>query len=465
VAPSTLTLLALLAGTFMTFLDFFIVNVAIPSTQHSLHAGSGATLLIVAGYGLTYASGLITGSRLGDIYGRKRVFIIGMALFTFASAFCGIAPNALALVLARMAQGAAAALLFPQVLAIIRVVYTGAAQAKAIVAYGMALGLAAVGGQLFGGVLIQVDPGGLGWRACFLINIPVGLVACLLAPRVVPESRAARARSLDLVGAALVTLGLLALVLPLAEGREHGWPPWTWLSLTASPVLLAAFAGHQWRLGRRDGTPLIDLRMFRQRAFSVGVVSVLTFYAGLASYFLVLALYLQQGRSLDALHSGICVTPMGIGFFVTTMLARPLAQRLGKQLPAIGGLVLALGLAWVTLTIDGIGTTGETAHLIGPFLVAGLGMGMVTAPLVTVVLAGVAVEHSGIASGMLSTMQQVGNAVGVAIVGVIFYSALGTGVRADFPHAFRMSAIYLIAANAVLAVLLQLLPGRRARQA
>jgi EmrB/QacA subfamily drug resistance transporter len=467
-AAGRLTLPLLLSGTFMTFLDFFIVNVAIPSTQKDLKAGSGATLLFVAGYGLTYASMLITGARLGDIFGRRRVFIAGMALFTLASAACGTAPNALTLVTARMVQGVAAALLFPQALAIIGVVYTGTARARAYVAYGMTLGIAAVGGQLIGGALIQADPGGLGWRTCFLINLPIGLAACALTPRHVPESRAANVNRLDPLGVALVTLGLLALVLPLAEGRQQGWPLWTWLTLAAAPLLLGAFVAHQNRLGaahragRTDRTPLIDLRLLRERAFGLGLLAVFAFYAALASYFLILALYLQQGRALDPWQSGVAVTPMGVGFFATTILARRLSARLGRALPALGALVLAGGLVWTAVEVGRVGTAGDTTALISPLLVDGLGMGMVTAPLITAVLAGVAPSRAGTASGVLSTMQQVGNSVGVAVIGVIFYSALGAvPARADFPHAFRAGAVYLVCADLTLAVLLSSLPKRR----
>ena len=224
-----------LAGTFMVVLDFFIVNVAMPAMQADLHAGTGALEWVVAGYGLTFATLLITAGRLGDQFGRRRLFSVGLALFTLASAACGLAWSPAALVAARLVQGVAAALLSPQVLSIIGVAYTGEDRVRALSVYGIVLGLAAVGGQLVGGVLVQADVAGLGWRSCFLINVPVGLAALALAPRLVPESRAGRSSRIDVAGTVLVTAGLTAIILPLVEGRQHGWPLWTWLSLGAAP--------------------------------------------------------------------------------------------------------------------------------------------------------------------------------------------------------------------------------------
>src|SRR6185503_3118627 len=267
-----------LAGTFMVVLDFFIVNVAMPAMQADLHAGTGALEWVVAGYGLTFATLLITAGRLGDQFGRRRMFSTGLALFTLASAACGLAWSPTALVAARVVQGVAAALLSPQVLSIIGVAYTGPDRVRALSIYGIVLGLAAVGGQLVGGVLVQADVAGLGWRSCFLINVPVGLAALALAPRLVPESHAGRASRIDVAGTVLVTAGLTAVILPLVEGRRHGWPLWTWLALGAAPVLLGAFAVHQRRLGRRGGAPLLDPALFRKRAFSAGLLTQLVFW-------------------------------------------------------------------------------------------------------------------------------------------------------------------------------------------
>ena len=454
-----LALLVILTGTFMVILDFFIVNVALPAMQRELHASTAAIEFVVAGYGLAYAVGLITGGRLGDLYGRRRLFAVGLILFVLTSAACGLAPTATALVLARVLQGIAAALLSPQVLAMLGIIYTGEDRTRAFTAYGLVLGLAAVLGQLIGGLLIRADVAGLGWRMCFLINVPIGIAALILTPRLVPESRAEGHRRLDLAGATLVTLGLVAVVLPLVEGRAQGWPHWTWFCLALSVPLLLAFVGYQrWR-GAHGGAPLIDLALFGERAFAVGILVVLVFYAGIASFFFVLALYLQQGRGLDALASGVIFTAIGVGFLATSMSARRLAHWLGRQSLAVGALILAVGLALLYVTVARVGATGHIALLAPALLIDGAGMGMVMAPLISTVLAGIASRHAGAAAGVLTTAVQVGNALGVAIIGIIFYGALGhTGRREAYTHAFSASVLYLIASALAVAVLIQLLP-------
>src|SRR3954470_5144734 len=276
----------LMAGTFMVVLDFFIVNVALPAMQSDLHAGTAAIEWVVAGYGLTFGTLLITAGRLGDQFGRRRMFSLGLGLFTLASAACGLAATPTVLIVARLIQGVAAAMLSPQVLAILGVVYRGPDRVRALSIYGLVLGLAAVGGQLIGGVLVQADIAGLGWRSCFLINVPIGIVALITVGGLVPESRAGGAGRLDIVGTVLVTLGLAAIALPLVDGRQHGWPTWTWVALAAAPVTLVAFAAHQRSLSRRGGAPLLDPALFRSRAFSAGLVTQLLFWTVQASFFL-----------------------------------------------------------------------------------------------------------------------------------------------------------------------------------
>ena len=335
----------------MVVLDFFIVNVALPSIQSGLDASSSAIEWIAAGYGLTCAVFLITGGRLGDKLGRRRTFSLGLALFTASSAACGLAPSASMLVAGRLVQGVAGALLMPNVMSIISVVYTGADRVKALSAYGMVMGLAAVGGQLIGGVLVQANPAGLGWRSCFLINVPIGLVALSLAPQLVPESRDPRARRLDLVGTVLVTAGLTAIVLPLVDGRQHGWPAWTWISLAFAPLILVAFVAQQRRLARRGGAPLIDLTLFRERTFSAGLLAQLVFWSGQASFFLVLALYLQQGRGMTPLHAGLVFTILAVAYLAASLGAPALATRHGRKVLAAGAVTLASGHVLLLLAV------------------------------------------------------------------------------------------------------------------
>ena len=443
-------LLVVLAGTFMTFLDFFIVNVALPSIQAQLHAGPAAIQLVVAGYGLSFAIGMISGGRLGDLYGRRRLFTAGLALFTLTSAGCGLAPSAAFLVAARVLQGAAGALMTPQVLAIIGTVYAGARRGRAFAAYGMAMGIAGVAGQLLGGALIQADIGGSAWRGIFLINLPVGLVALLLVRRIVPESHGQRAR-LDLAGTALATLALTAIVLPLIEGQQHGWPPWAWLSLAASPAVLGAFVAHQLRRRSAGRAPLVDLALFRRRTFGIGSLAALTFALVPPSFFFVLALYLQEGRGFSPLFSGVIFTAVGAGFFAAMLVTPAMTARLGRQVLALGAVVVAAGCLLLAAAAD----SASSAELLPGLAIAGFGIGMVLVPLSATVLRGVDPRHAGAASGVLSTAQQVGAALWVAVVGVAFYRGLAAG---SFTHAFAVSLDLLAALTVLTAALVQLLP-------
>jgi EmrB/QacA subfamily drug resistance transporter len=442
-------LLVVLTGTFMTFLDFFIVNVALPSIQGRLHAGPAAIQLVVAGFGLAFAVGMISGGRLGDLYGRRRMFTVGLALFTVTSAACGLAPTAGFLDVARVLQGGAAAMMTPQVLAILGTIYTGPRRAKAFAAYGMTMGIAGVGGQLIGGALIALNPAGAGWRSIFLINVPVGITALALVRRILPESRGERAR-VDLVGTALITAALTGIVLPLVEGRQQGWPAWTVLCLAAAPVLLAVFVAHQRARAAGGRAPLVRLALFRDRAFGVGTLTGIAFGAVPASFFFVLALYLQDGRGLSPLVSGVVFSAVGVGFFAAMLTAERMTRRMGRQILAVGAAVVAAGCllaAWAA-------RAGTALELAPGLVTVGFGIGMVLVPLTATALARIAGEHAGAASGVLTTGQQVGGALGVAVIGVVFFGAVGGGIA----HAFAVSLVVLAVLTVATAALVQLLP-------
>jgi EmrB/QacA subfamily drug resistance transporter len=443
-----------MAGTFMIVLDFFIVNVALPSMQSRLHTGSGTVEWVIAGYGLTFSAFLITAGRLGDRIGRRKVFAIGLSVFTVASAACGLAPDAPFLVAARCAQGIGAALIGPSILAIIGVTYTGSDRVRAISVYGTVMGLAAVSGQLIGGALIQINPAGLGWRAVFLINLPVAVAALALTPRLVPESKAASAGRLDLTGTVLATLGLTAVVLPLVEGRQYGWPAWTFACLMAAPFLLAAFVWSQRRQTRKGGSPLLDMGLFKERAFATGLLTQLGLWCGQASFFLVLALYLQQGCGLDALDAGLVFTILAASYLVASVRAPALTMRFGRSVIGVGALTLAGGHGLLLIAVEAFGTTGSLAALVPGLLLVGAGMGLCITPLTTVILSTSRPERAGSVSGALSTVQQVGNALGVAITGVIFFNGLNHG----YAQAFSWSLVELAGLLAGVAVVSRLLP-------
>ena len=443
-------LLVVLAGVFMTTLDFFIVNVAIPSLQTDLHAGSAAVQFVVAGFGLAFAAGMISAGRFGDLWGRRRIFSIGMALFTLSSALCGVAPSAATLIGARVVQGVAAALILPQVLAILSTVYDGPRRVRAFSAYGLTLGCAGVFGQLIGGGLIRLDVLGLGWRTIFLINVPVGIAALAMVRRVLPESRSPIAARLDPTGAVLITATLVALVLPLVEGRAQGWPTWTYLCLSGSALLAVTTVLHQRVLHRTGGAPTLALGLFRDRAFVVGVLAGLVYALATASFFLVLALYLQQGQGLTPLASGVIFVPLGIGYFLVSAQSGRVAARIGAQVIAVGGAVTAAGYLLLGETAAHLGDA-SVLWLLPGLVVAGAGLGLVMAPLPTITLQSVPAGDAAAASGVLSTAQQVGGALGVAVVGIVFFGA-GTGsgqVPVAFSHSLALLAAFPILAGAV----------------
>ena len=457
-------LAVILCGTFVYVLDFFIVNVALPSIQRSLGASPAAIEWVVAGYGLTSAAFLVTGGRLGDHYGRRRVFCAGLCGFTVASALCALAPDAGFLVAARLAQGVAAAIMAPNVLSILGTTYTGPARVKAISIYGMVMGVAAVAGQLVGGLLIAANPAGLGWRVIFWVNVPVGIAAVALARRVVPESRAAVRGRLDLRGAALFTAALVAIVLPLLDGRAHGWPAWSWACLAAGPALLAVFAVHLRATARGGGQPLLDPGIFRVRAFRAGLTCQVLFWCQQAASYLLLALYLQQGRGLSPVSSGGVFSVLAAGYLATSFRAPALTMRFGRRVVAAGAVTAAVGNGALVIAVlahagAGVGSTAPVAALFPGLFLLGAGQGLCITPLTTTVLIHADPSRAGSVSGALSTAQQVGNAIGVAVTGVVFYGLLGHGD--GYATAYRWSLTEMGVLLAGVAALSFIMPRAR----
>jgi len=425
-------LAVILCGTFVYILDFFVVNVALPDIQHSLHASAAAIEWLVAGYALTSACLLVTGGRLGDHYGRRRWFCLGLAAFVLASALCAVAPSPAVLVAARLVQGAGGAVMAPNILSILGVTYTGRDRVRAISVYGMVMGLAAVGGQLLGGVLIDANVAGLGWRAIFWVNVPIGIAALAVARRLIPESRAEHAGRLDLPGAVLLAVALVAVVLPLVEGRQQGWPAWSWACLALGPVLLAVFAGYLRRASRRGRRPLLDPGIFAVPAFRSGLTVQVLFWCQQAASYLLLALFLQQGRGLGPLASGGVFSVLAAGYLVTSFRAPGLTMRFGTRVIAVGAVIAAIGDLLLVPAVWHWGLGGPLAVLFPGLFLLGAGQGLCITPLTTTVLSHADARTAGSVSGALSTAQQVGNAIGVAVSGVIFFGVLSHGYAASF---------------------------------
>ncbi|MFI8321175.1 MFS transporter [Streptomyces sp. NPDC085529] len=420
-------LFTVLLGAALPLVDFFIVNVALPSIGRDLGAGEALLELFVAGYGLAYAVLLVLGGRLGDLFGRRRLFLAGLVAFGVTSLLCGLAPSAWALVAARVAQGAAAALLLPQVLATLHSSTTGARRARAMSLYGATTGLAFVSGQILGGLLVAADVAGLGWRAVFLVNVPAVLLALPLALRTVPETRAAAPAPLDVRGTVLLALALVSLLAPLTEGRAAGWPLWTWAALAAFPLLAAAF----WRTERRaelgGGAPLVPPSLLRLTPLRRGLVLVLPLSGGFGGFILVVAVALQQGLSLGPIASGAALAPMALAFFAASLAGPRLVARWGTRVIPAGAVLQAAGLGMMAWTAWSSWPDLTPWALAPGMAVAGLGQGLQLPVLFRVVLAEVPADRAGVGSGVMVTTQQSALALGVATLGSLFLSLAASG--------------------------------------
>jgi EmrB/QacA subfamily drug resistance transporter len=421
-----LTLIILLLAAFMNLLDVSIVNIAIPSIQRNLHASYADVQWALAGYTLAYALVLITGGRLGDTFGRKRLFLIGVAGFTIMSALCGLATGPGMLIACRVIQGAMGGIMVPQVLAVIQIIFPAKERIKALAGFGVTAGLGTVSGPLLGGLLIQHNLFGWDWRPIFLINVPVGIIAFVASAYLVRESKAANPPKLDPAGVALISAALLLLLYPLVQGRQFGWPAWTFVSMALSVPVFAAFVACERIKARRDGSPLVQLSLFRDRAFSAGMSVALTFFLGIASFGLVLTLFLQLGLGFTPLHAGLTFLPFSAGVLVSSGAAARLAPRFGRGVTMVGALVTAAGMATLIAVVHHFGAAVTTWDLVPGLAAAGLGLGAVIAPLADIVLAHVPQREAGSASGVFNTGLQLGNSIGIALIGVIFFALLGS---------------------------------------
>ena len=463
-APSWAGLAVLLLAGFVTIFDLFVVNVAIPSIQSGLGASFAQISFIVAGYELAFGVLLITGGRLGDRFGRRRLFVAGMAGFTLASALCGLAPGSETLIAARVLQGLAAALLFPQVYASIRVNFDGNDRRRAFGLLGMTLGLAAIAGQVLGGGLIHADLFGLGWRTIFLINIPIGVIA-IVAARYIPESYAPQKPLLDGRGVLLISIALALLLVPLIEGPTQGWPARTLCSLGAAAVLLVLFYRQQERRRIAGLWPLVDMRLLAQRHVALGVMLVLLVYSTSSSFFLCFALLVQKGFGLDPLQAGLIFAPCSVGFVLASLAAPRLVARWGIRAIIGGALIYALFIAALIVQVAVAGAQLNPVTLIPVLVVVGAGQGAIMTPLLNLVLGYVDEAQSGMASGIISTVQQVGAALGVAVVAMLFNSALndaGSVAQAgQYASAFVAGMLCNLAVSVAICLLLLALGTQR----
>jgi EmrB/QacA subfamily drug resistance transporter len=401
-------LAVVVAAQFMFVVDAFIVNVAIPTIRRSLGAGSGEMEAVIAIYQIAYAALVITGGRLGDIIGRRRVFIAGVLAFTTASVWCGLATSGIELVLARLLQGATAALMVPQVLATIHALFPDAARARAFAVFGVTLGLGGAVGFALGGWLVTLDLFGLGWRSVFLVNLPVGLAVAAAALLLMPEGKRR---------AATLFFALIALIGPFLAGRELGWPLWLWLAMAAGGALLPLFARWERQVERRGGLPLVSLGLLRDRRFLRGLVAVAAFQFGNVSFYLLMTLCMQNQLGFSPMQSGWAVVPLAIAFTIASQLAGGWVSRQGVRVLLLGCAIQLAGL----VALAGLTPLRPTLSVVMAVLpVFGFGQGLVMAPLAGLVLATVPPEQAGAGSGLLNTMHQGAGAFGVSLVGLAY---------------------------------------------
>lgn len=411
----------LVFAAFMDLMDATVVNVALPSIQRGLRATPAELESTVGGYTLAFAALLITAGRLGDMVGRRRVFVAGVLAFAATSLLAAVAPTAPVLVLARVLQGAAAALMVPQLLSTVQALFSPRERPAVYGVVGGVSGLAAVAGPLLGGWLVTSDAFGIGWRSIFTINVPIGVALAVLALAVVPDTRADQPLRPDLLGAGASVGGVALVVYALVEGRPHHWSAWIWVLGGAGVALLVGFVAQQRRRQRQGRSPLVPTSLFTERGFAAGVLVQGTFQAGVAALAIVLALYLQVGLGYDAIGSGLALLPFAIGAFVGCFVAVPLGTAVGRSIVVLGALLMAGSVGWLAAVVGARGDALSNWSITPPLALAGVGLGFVVVPLVDIALATVPGSDAGAASGVFGTAQQAGAALGVAVAGVVFF--------------------------------------------
>ncbi len=445
----------LLAG-FMNLIDVTIVNVALPSMQERLDANSSQIEWVVAGYVLAFALGLLPLGRLGDIVGRRRVFLWGVAGFTGVSALCGLAPNMEVLVIGRLAQGFAAAMMMPQVLAITQNIFPPHERGAAFAMFGLSTSLAAVAGPLIGGMLVSADVAGLGWRPIFLINLPIGIFAVFAGLRMIPRVGGNPHLTNDWAGIAIVALALFLLVFPLIEGRTLGWPAWTFVMMLFSIPAALAFVMWERRRDRANRSQLLPLALMRNRNYVIGVAITLSFFSGIPGFFMIFALFLQTGFGFTPFESGLATIPFPIGVATASFLSGRLGARALKPRIVTGALAVTLGMVLTREAVLGVADAVAMESFILPLGLSGFGMGLSIAVLFQAVLSTVPREDSGSASGALQAFQQMGGALGIALIGEVFFATLalrGAPDHAGFVDATSRAMIYNVVVFAGVTVL------------
>lgn len=421
----------MLTAEIMDLLDSTIVNVAGPDLERSLGASALGLQWVIGGYALTLGAGLILGGRLGDRFGRRPMFLASLLAFTIVSLLCALAPSIEVLITVRLLQGLAGAMLLPQGLGLLRENFSGKELAQVFGVFGPVLGLGGILGPIIGGGLIEANLFGLGWRAVFLVNVPIGLAALIVAWRILPHRAGDKTVGVDVIGAAIIVAASALLVLPLNFGQEQGWPLWTWLSIAAGLIGFGAFAWHQRAAARLGRTPLVVPGIFSRRAYTLGLAGIALYFSALIGTQLILTLFLQIGQGFTAGEAGLGNLPVALGTAVGGALSGAfLAERLGRAVLQIGAAVQIIGAAilWVEL---GVGGPFDIWQIVPGIAVIGVGSGLVIAALFSIILAAVRDEEIGSASGVLTAVQSIASSIGVAVFGSTFFSAITSSSSAE----------------------------------
>jgi MFS family permease len=409
------------AAQFMFGVDAFVVNVAIPAIAAELHASTAEIESVIAIYLIAYATLIVTGGRLGDIYGTKGVFLAGVLGFTLTSLWCALAQSGPELIVARLAQGATAALMVPQVLATLHLLFSDSARSLAFAIYGIILGLAGAAGFALGGILVTLDLGGVGWRAVFFVNVPFGVLIMAAAIRIMPTVPRRAGTRLDISGAIVLFLGLLCLIGPLLFGHDFHWSPLVWLVMATGVAIIAAFPKLERVVERKGGMPLIDLTLLSDRAFMRGLVAAFFFFFANLSFYLVMTMYMQTSLQIPPIKAGLVFVPLALTFVAASRLSGVRAKHRGTLVLIEGCAIQIAGLAALALAIEF--TQAPSALMLALILmIFGYGQGLVMAPLSGAVLSSVKPASAGSGSGMYGTTAQIANAAGVAAIGAVFFA-------------------------------------------
>lgn len=454
-----LALAVLLSGAFMALLDTTIVNVAIPTIRTELHASEATLSWIISGYALAFGLVLIPAGRVGDRYGHKWIFIVGLTIFTIGSLACGLAQDSHQIVVARVVQGLGGGIFYTSINALIQLMFLPRERGKAFALLGAVIGFATALGPLVGGLIIELAGSVHGWRLIFGVNIPIGVVAIVAAFRLLPAGGNADRLAVDPLGLMLVTAALVTLLVPLIMGEDEGWPLWTRLSLAASAVLFVLFGLWELRVSRTGGVPLVPPRLFTFRSFTGGSVLAMVYFAAFTGVFFILSILWQLGLGHSALQSGLLVMPFAVGSIVGASQSNKLANRYGRAALTAGlGLVTA-GLSVVFLILTLIDPVNLNRwYFLPPLFVGGIGSGMFIAPNARFVVATVDRADAGAASGVLGTMQRIGSAIGIAIIGSVLFGTLHFEKEPDaVANAFGRSAQQAMAVSAILCLIAFLL--------